>query len=1068
MFSALSLGGNPGEYEEGIRRIETQNKTLAAAKTFQAAGRAFAERKNLSTQSAAAKPGKGRSLETDRMLGELSPHNRAKALDLAQKLPAEDAANLYNLLLEHETTSKDPILHTLSKNLLVEYITRHPESITRDKAGIILHLNPDFYALYQKLSSESIGTEHARSLEEVIPFFRTSASTENVMVALSKAVGDFHAEISLPKPPKGVEINFSWLREGMTAAKIDLDRRTYVLAYIATSQSAQRLQGYSNFMTETNKLAILFKDKAILTTEEKTFMGIYRILEYRNSLSAAGKKLNGKLFLGSKISENEILAKLRGIKEQYYQTEFPFTQGEIKVQQTGANTTAKIRLDLSRLFNEQMSEAGKNWKLQIIINLAQKEGLPESFLNKFHDHGLALIQNFVYPELIKAYPEAASADELLSLLPANATDADKTELLLNTVRFMQEELRGAPIRKDQITEILSKMTNLGDKPTYIIQAAGKGKSTMARFAAKVLLKNVPFILFISPVRENRPGALRLTSLQELRDAIATNGKPQEFSVTPDDYARMLSSVSIEELEKLKNGLHIADEFDSDEYGEAHDILAKAGITRIANMSATDNDLRLINTLERKEAKLKDIIEELAQNPRQERLQRAKAVLEASIKEIKDNVQAEFKREMSVISEDYDPGQTKALAGQSVLLLHPDTTDADTLATSYVDKLKNSNAVILYRNNNGELKARIGSGSIDLKEFDENFDKAEPKPVVYCLYTKDSRGGDFGRFSKLNKNMQNIAEEHIFLKNFKSRNELYQFMRRLRREYGADLNNVKLVFHVPEGTTKEALLNRADELGVEAGKKLERTRLSDKVNRNMKQFIIRALNEKWMDVQAKLPGDNFEFKAYCNQETYQKAIQEVVTQLKLSLDSNPTVIYAEIQGRVNARFIELVNQQMIQADTKAMREQLQVLEKLTLQTIWSSGNKDQTFGEIWTRYLNKTLGQTLTSNLALKFGQELGILKNQQLENHKAPKGWSLKTPPGMFGSFIQLGSVKTKKTDLDKKIKAAEQNQTAFTRLKEIASTEATLKQLPDSLLNSKELRDVQFYQAQFNALELP
>lgn len=204
------------------------------------------------------------------------------------------------------------------------------------------------------------------------------------------------------------------------------------------------------------------------------------------------------------------------------------------------------------------------------------------------------------------------------------------------------------------------------------------------------------------------------------------------------------------------------------------------------------------------------------------------------------------------------------AGKSSVLIElPDDNPAqiDTMVNALFVKMQ-PDEVVIYRNTNGEIQYKKKTRQNSFEDITkESLERASP-PKTYCLYTSDSRGGDYGKFSH-----GYVGAQFIMYKQTPSTSEFYQHLRRYR---GVALTVQPTIFINESSTQKDFIANanqiekidsearteiRAKAKAIESIKKeLEEQLIPPNCSLKIKQFILRAIVNTPIDLDQSVTLD----------------------------------------------------------------------------------------------------------------------------------------------------------------------------------------------------------------------
>lgn len=605
------------------------------------------------------------------------------------------------------------------------------------------------------------------------------------------------------------------------------------------------------------------KIQSILDAAKGRFSEMTQFLDPKQMLSTRRTVSTPELLKPNKEPEESL--------EEFEARQFAFGLNG-RWQEVNRKQAIDIGKELGNRWHAETSDLPSEWQdLALIATEAQSGRMDPRFLEEnFADAGVSFLSNWVVPYCIAKlrsnarddtasqtfYQSVASVDRVLSLIPANANDIQKAELLLRLVSTMHS--LGGPLQENQVS-MLAKMQRVADKPVTIIASAGAGKSTMASTYTELFDVDVPYILHISPFKEDRLEWSELRSLSDLSEAKDSQG-PTHFRITASEFAKLVSRANDVELKKrLAQALIICDEFDGVDYRIGTDtvqnVLVKSGVRRIVNMSATDSESRMLNRLNRLNIK----IGELKSWDQEVPSKAAKAQeLQAQKKSIQESMKTELRREIrlqpngsldKLLALSIEKAiELKDTDKRSVLIQAPGETNADRLASRVEEQLREKGPfTILYRNNRGKLMIKTVEGE---EPYYKGY-QAQQGPVI-CLYTKDSRGGDFGTFSKEMAGAQFI---YYPKDRFPPLNELYQNMRRLR----GDDRNLPLTILLESGLPLDEFLQLAQKQQTEIDRNNEVARLTEKIYRKAKLAAKNELTSAWNATHSKLASLKTQFE-----------------------------------------------------------------------------------------------------------------------------------------------------------------------------------------------------------------
>ena len=489
----------------------------------------------------------------------------------------------------------------------------------------------------------------------------------------------------------------------------------------------------------------------------------------------------------------------------------------------------------------------------------------QRFLSRYPDKGLSLLQSYVYPyclyelrekteydsPLAKFLSSAASAEEIAKLNPE-----DPVKALLEAVCLSQTVSTASHpivIQKAQLP-MLHKMIRciVSGDPVFVSDEAGSGKTTLASCATSFTRANVPYVFHIAPFRQDEPGWVML----EASGKLPQKGKEAvHIACTPDEVKKIIEQ-SGEGATFLKEALFILDECDSDAYGLTGKIteqsktledllISTCGASRLVFMTATPN-LKTLEATSRRYVQKKQLHPDKSSvfDPKIQEFDRTKkALVEA--------MDTEWQRQMDVkkaSSGEYADFVVQTIMastvqmGKSILIEAPRLTDTTSpvVITLKKELEKKSSAALLYRDGRGKLVAYEWSGQVwkesPLHEYEKTYKEKAIKPPVFCLYTQDSIGGDFGMFSRFPV----VQEQYVLYpdKVYPSY-AIYQHLRRLRRGSSKDCAYLPAHFILGkdfsrQATDKDALRTLAEAETKEHYTTVEIRRIGQKLSRIQKQ------------------------------------------------------------------------------------------------------------------------------------------------------------------------------------------------------------------------------------------
>lgn len=440
-----------------------------------------------------------------------------------------------------------------------------------------------------------------------------------------------------------------------------------------------------------------------------------------------------------------------------------------------------------------------------------------------HDNGLTLLRDYVYPYCVaqrvtqtqfespdRRFVQAAASPKNICELGGKRPD-EQCVALQNVLHLMGPGggLSSSVIRYDQI-DMLQKMTAamnaVGGKSVYICNETGSGKTTMAKLATQIVALPVPAVLHVAPFPQQEWPPLE--NWEQLR---TQSPSPLHFSVTASDLSRLLSKAIPNDVQQLaQETLFLLDEYDNDSYHTTtrtvqEQLALDYGCRKIVNMSATPNLETFDSLIARWSEKLA-----ATQNPEdQEKYTTKIAECTRRKEQLITAMSKEFARglvctpltgdestdqQLSQIFEHMKLGPTLG-GGASILIELPGITippeGVDAKATEHIVErmktkieasLQNRPSALLLRDSKGRITARLRSANgrweqpIPLEAFKERYSTVQPPPVVICLYSQDSVGGDFGIFST---DRMVRAQYVVYTGGVVPNYLMYQHLRRLR-------------------------------------------------------------------------------------------------------------------------------------------------------------------------------------------------------------------------------------------------------------------------------------------------